>query len=450
MAADTRPSPHSLEAERAVLGAVLIKPAALEEAAGVLLTDDFLLPAHREIFEAMQAVAKRGRPVEILAVVDELRARGMIDRLDGGEGYMLTLSGSVPTAENAAHYVGIVKEKASLRRLIAICADVQSRAYGSGELGELLDDAGRELAKLATGQDAQLAPVGPMVSRVLDLVEQRQQAAEAGKRVATGVCTGVTKLDELTTGAQPGEVYVVAADTGAGKSALAVQMALRLAEEGGSAAGFQLEMPALQLVERSLAHRAQINGHSIRSGKLSTRDWRKLHEVGKELAPRALYFADRCFRMREIVSEARRWRTKHPDAKGLIVVDYLQLIWADRERGANRAREIGLMAQEFKRLAKELGVPIVLVSQFNREGKKAERAPSRHDLRESGDIEDAADAIVLIHNANQTEDGAVDLILDKNRNGPTRTVRARWIGRWFMFTDPDWSGAPHWSEEQAR
>lgn len=429
--------PHSLEAERAVLGGLLLKPSGLAEASLTLVPDDFMVPAHRVIFEAMLMLDRRNKPVDVIELADQLTRQGDINRLEGGEAYFLTLTGAVPTGENLPHYARIVKEKATLRRLIATSAELGARAGGDfGDFAEFMEDVAAQMSRLVLGQPDKLVPIGEMTEAVMDELERRAAAAKLGAQPITGVATGITKLDELTTGFQPGELWVIAAEDGGGKTAFAGQVALRLAMEGGSALAFQLEMMRRQLAERAFAHRARINGHDMRSGRLGLAEWSRLHDAAASLRDAKLYFEDRTFRLGEIVAKARRWRAKHPGEKGLVVVDYIQLARVERQRGDNRAGELRVLAQVLKELAKELGVPVIAVSQFSREGKKAE-VPSRHNLGESGGIENAADGIILIHNPDDYEDGTIDLILDKNRNGPKKTVRARWTAKWFLFTDPD-------------
>jgi replicative DNA helicase len=264
--AASRQPPHNLEAEKSVLGGVLIKPAAFDEIATSLQVDDFFLPAHREIFDAMLALDKRRQPLDVIAVADELRVRGMVARLEGGEAYLLTLSNSVPTAENINHYGRLVKEKATLRRLIASCAEIQSRAYGDfGEFEQFLDEAETQVFKVAQQNRRETYSAAPdIIEEVLHNIEVR--AAE--RKAVTGVPTGFTKLDEITAGLQRENLIIVAARPGGGKTSWAINVAVHAAMRKIPVLIFSLEMSKYELMERMLAAEARIDSGKIKRGFL--------------------------------------------------------------------------------------------------------------------------------------------------------------------------------------
>ncbi|MES1158005.1 MAG: DnaB-like helicase N-terminal domain-containing protein, partial [Haliangium ochraceum] len=259
-----RSPPHNLDAERSVLGGVFIKPTSFDEVATALQIDDFFLPAHREIFEAMLAIDKRRQPLDVIAVADELRVRGMIARLEGGELYLLTLTNSVPTAENIAHYTRLVKEKATLRRLIAACAEIQSRAAGDfGDFEEFLDEAETQVFKVAQqNRRESYSSSSDLMEEVLHNLEVRT----AERKAVTGVPTGFTKLDEITAGLQRENLIVVAARPGGGKTSWAVNVAVNAAMQGIPVLIFSLEMSKYELMERMLAAETRIDSGKIKRG----------------------------------------------------------------------------------------------------------------------------------------------------------------------------------------
>src|SRR4051812_33479479 len=335
-----RNPPHSIDAEKSVLGSVFIKPAAFDEIATSLQVDDFFLPAHREIFDAMLAIDKRRQPLDVIAVADELKTRGMLPRLEGGESYLLALANTVPTAENVAHYARLVKEKATLRRLIAACAEVQSRAYGDfGEFEPFMDEAETQIFKVAQlNRRESYSAIGDMMEEVLHNIEVR--AAE--RKAVTGVPTGFTKLDEYTAGLQRENLVIVAARPGGGKTSWAVNVAVHAAMKKIPVLIFSLEMSKYELMERMLAGEARIDSSRIKRGFLEYSDWKnKIHPASKSLAEAPILIDDSsAISIMEIRPKARRFRGAHryfpplgptPDGRppqpplGLIVVDYLQL-----------------------------------------------------------------------------------------------------------------------------
>jgi len=454
--AASRQPPHNLEAEKSVLGGVLIKPAAFDEIATGLQVDDFFLPAHREIFDAMLALDKRQHPLDVIAVADELRVRGMVARLEGGEAYLLALSNSVPTAENINHYARLVKEKATLRRLIAACAEIQSRAYGDfGEFELFLDEAETQVFKVAQQNRRETYSAAPdIIEEVLHNIEVR--AAE--RKAVTGVPTGFTKLDEITAGLQRENLIIVAARPGGGKTSWAINVAVHAAMRKIPVLIFSLEMSKYELMERMLAAEARIDSGKIKRGFLEYSDWKnKIHPASKSLAEAPILIDDSsAISIMEIRAKARRFRgdikyfpPQAPDANGriqpplgLIVVDYLQLArGSGGKRDENRQQEIAEISRGLKALAKDLKVPIIAVSQLNREVEKREGSkPKLSDLRESGAIEQDADMILFIHREDQGADTPIsgptstsEIIVGKHRNGATGSVKVTFIREYTKF-----------------
>src|SRR3954464_10055881 len=413
-AAAGRAPPQNLEAEKSVLGSVFIKPASFDEVATTLQVDDFFLPAHREIFESMLALDKRRQPIDVIAVADELKTKGMLPRLEGGESYLLALANSVPTAENIFHYARLVREKATLRRLIAACAEVQSSAYGDfGEFESFLDEAETKIFKVAQQNRRETySATGELMEEVLHNLEVRT----AERRAVTGVPTGFTKLDEYTAGLQRENLIIVAARPGGGKTSWAVNVAMHAAlQHKIPVLIFSLEMSKYELMERMLAGEARIDSSKIKRGFLEYADWKnKIHPASGRLAAAPILIDDSsAISIMEIRAKARRFRAdpryfpppetvegRPPPAPplGLIVVDYLQLARGGvSRRDDNRQQEIADISRGLKALAKDLKVPIIAISQLNREVEKREGKPRLSDLRESGSIEQDADMVLFIH-----------------------------------------------------
>lgn len=435
-----RELPHSLLAERAVLGAVMLDPNRFGDIRTELETDEFLLPAHREIWDAMQALAARGRAPDGVSVADELGARGMLGRMEGGEGYLLAAINSSEAIFLESH-LRIVQEKAQLRRLIGACAEIQSRAYGDvGEVGAFLEDASAKMARVVTpSSNVDLTTVGDLIDPLMIEFSRRAKRFADGDEMAsvTGVRTGVTKLDLLTGGFQPGNLVVIAGGTSSGKTALAAQAAIgHVLDDGGVAMLINLEMTKLELGERAFVHIAQVDSAVLRGGRQSLEEHAHLKDAARKLVLANLYVEDSTFKTRELAGRFRRLRAKYPAAKLVGVVDFLQLVRSEHDRGLNRAQEIGRIAQSLKELGKELGMPMVVLSQLDRGWVKQDR-PTKYNLKESGDIENAADIIILIHNRDNTSSGNVGLWVDKNRNGACKLVVAQWDGRFYRFSDSD-------------
>jgi replicative DNA helicase len=455
-----RSQPHNLDAEKSVLGSVFIKPAAFDEIATSLQVDDFFLPAHREIFDAMLALDQRRQPIDVIAVSDELKTRGMLPRLEGGMSYLNELANAVPTAENSAHYGRLVKEKSTLRRLIAACAEIQSSAYGDfGEFEGFLDEAETKIFKVAQQNRRETySATGDLMEEVLHNLEVRT----AERKAVTGVPTGFTKLDELTAGLQRENLVIVAARPGGGKTSWAVNVAMHAAlQHKIPVLIFSLEMSKFELMERMLAGEARINSGKIKRGLLEYADWKnKIHPASGRLASAPILIDDSsAISIMEIRAKARRFRSDPryfpppppvaegghppPGPLGLIVVDYLQLAKGTSSRkDENRQQEIADISRGLKALAKDLKIPIIAISQLNREVEKREGKPKLSDLRESGAIEQDADMILFIHREDMaggdTPDAAMptaiaEIIVGKHRNGGTGAVKMTFIKEYTRF-----------------
>lgn len=449
--AEDRVPPHSREAECAVLGSVFIKPSVLDLVGLELRVDDFFLPAHREIFDAMLAVAKQDRAVDVLMVVDELKARGLLPRLEGGEGYLLKLMNETPMAENVANYVAIVKERSQLRQVIAACLETASRAYGGhAEVAALLDEHAAQVMKISTGIGADLATLSELTDPLMDEFERRFLRSKEGQSTVTGIRTGITRLDVITTGLQPEQVITIAGDTGGGKTAFAMQVATSCAEDpDGLAAVFNLEMSRAELGEREFVHVSGINSQRLKHGALDPDDFKKLHGAKHRIDALPLYIERKVDSMRAIEARCRRLRAKFPQKRKFLgVLDTLQLMGNSGPKD-NRAREIGMISKWVKRLAGQLSMTWIMVSQLNRDGAKVKKdkegntlPPTIHDLKESGDIEQDSDIILLTHNPDEIVDGDVDLYLAKHRNGRRARLKVHWCAKQYRFSNPEIDEGP--------
>jgi replicative DNA helicase len=400
----------------------------------------------------MQAIDRRKQPIDIISLADELKVRGSLPRLEGGESYLVALANTVPTAENIEHYVRLVKEKSTLRRLIATCAEVQSRAYGEfGNYEEFLDEAENAIFKVAqqTRKDS-YSTVAEMMGEVLESIEERARE----RKEITGVPTGFSKFDHMTSGLQPENLIVVAARPGVGKTSWAVNVAMNAAlGHGLPVLIFSLEMSKFELMERMLAGEARIDSARLKRGQIEYSDWKnRIYPAGNRIAQAPILIDDSgAPSILDIRAKARRFRSDiryfpPPEENGgksklgLIVVDYLQLArGATGKRDDSREREIADISRGLKALAKDLKIPIIAVSQLNRGLEKREdKRPQLSDLRESGAIEQDADMIVFIHrdemfNIESAEKGKAELIVGKHRHGPTGSVPLTFIREYTRF-----------------
>jgi replicative DNA helicase len=390
-----RPPPHSIEAEQAALGSVLIKPACLDDL-GSLEINDFFMPVHQEILDAMRAIAARGWEVDFVGLSDELKTRDWLRRMEGGENYLLTLAHATPTAENVKHYVDIVASKATLRRAIAFGTEMASRAYGEvSDVEEFLNEARVAVSSLEIRGGGGPVRVGAAMDRVIAGIEKI-----GDKPQEFLVPTGIASVDRRIGGLFPGLV-IVAARPGGGKSAFSVNnVAVDAALAGIPTLVFSLEMEIDEVIPRALARRAGINGRNVRLGQMDMQQWIRLHRAQADFAEIPLEVDDRdTLKTSQICAEARRWRARNPGPRALIVIDYVGLVEADKEERV-REREVAKMTKAFKRLSKkaQANCPVIVCCQLNRDSVDKTgkiRAPNLRDLRESGAIEQDADIVIF-------------------------------------------------------
>lgn len=410
-----RVPPHSLEAERSVLGSMLRDNRMIEEVRTVLSITDFHLDAHQKVYGAVCALRDRqGSPVDLTLLANELKLRNQIDDI-GGYAYLATLWEAAPTAANAAYYAAIVRDRALTRNLIHAATDILRSAYDrSGPGEELVNEAARRVGELVGVHRVGPVPLSQALAEACDSLDARMQA----KTGLAGLSTGIDGLDALLGGLRPGEQTVLAARPSVGKTALAGFVALHVAAEQRLPVFFvSLEQPRVELAERFLCGRAGVNGYAVRRGQLADEDAAKILAARDAMSAAPLFIADdRAQRVLHIAAAARRLRQKH--GLGLLVVDYLQLVAPD-DRRATRNEQVGGASRALRDLAGELGVPLLLLCQLNREADEAK--PLLKHLRDSGEIEQNADCVVFLHRDRKQAGAVVELeaLVEKHRNGPT-------------------------------
>jgi replicative DNA helicase len=397
----------------------------------------------------MLALDKRRQPIDVISLGDELKNRGSLARLENGQAYLIELANTVPTAENIAHYARLVQEKSTLRRLIAACAEIQSRAYGEfGDYEQFLDESESMVFKVAQKNRRENArPIGEIMSEVLETIDARARES----KTVTGVPTGFTKLDEITAGLQPENLIVVAARPGVGKTSWAMNVATHAAlNHNIPVLIFSLEMSKNELIERILAGEARIDSNRMRRGMIEYSEWKnKIYPAGNRISQAPIMIDDSPgVNILELRAKARRFRSDprfFPPSLGerqlgLVVIDYLQLAHGlGGRKDDSREREIAEISRGLKGLAKELHIPIIAVSQLNRSVEKREdKTPQLSDLRESGAIEQDADIIMFIHreemyNPDPAGRGKALLKIGKNRAGPTGEVDLTFIREYTKF-----------------
>lgn len=422
--------PQNLEAEQSVLGSMLIEKEAILRAMEILRPEDFYRDAHRGIFETIVSMYDRGEAIDLITVSENLRQRGILEDI-GGLAYLTTLANAVPTAANVEHYAKIVEEKSLLRQLINAATRIAARGYeGTEDVNELLDWAEQSIFNLSQRHNqGGFAALKDVLMEAFEHIEQLY----AKKGGVTGVPTGYTQFDEMTSGLQPSDLIIIAARPSQGKTTLAMNMARNAAVTYKvPVAVFSLEMSKEQLAVRLLCSEAGVDMQRLRTGYLRESDWKPLSVALGRLGDSQIFIDDTpgCGIM-ELRARARRLKAEHNI--GLIVVDYLQLVQT-RGKFENRQQEISEISRSLKSLARELNVPVIACSQLSRAVEQREKKrPQLSDIRESGAIEQDADLVCFIHSDPESEEkNVVELIIAKQRNGPTGSIELyfrREVGR---------------------
>jgi replicative DNA helicase len=421
--------PHDLDAERSVLASILLDNEVCYEAFEILQPEDFFRPSHQHIFAAMRELAETGQPIDPTTLVTVLRQRNQLDKV-GGITALSALLDAYAIPANLEAYAKTVKDKALLRRALKVCQEGMAACQrGDRDAHTVIDELERNIfeigeARLRSG----FVPVAEVARKQLQQIEHAQSTS--GR--LTGLATGFTDFDRLTNGLQPSDLIVIAARPSAGKTAFCLNIAQNVAVGEGKRVGiFSLEMSRESLVMRLLCAQSRVDSQRLRSGYLSREEWRKLAEALQDLTTAPIFIDDTPgISVAEMRAKARRLKVQH--GLDLLIVDYLQLV-RGRGRPENRQTEVSQISRDLKNLAKELDVPLIALSQLSRASEnRADHRPILSDLRESGSIEQDADVVAFIFREemyNPTEDnaGRAELIVAKQRNGPTGTVDLAFI-----------------------
>ncbi len=430
--------PHSLEAEQAVLGGLMVDNNAWERVADQVREDDFYRHDHQLIFRALATLADGQQPMDVVTVSEWLKAANLLEDA-GGLAYLGGLAADTPSAANIQAYAEIVRERSVLRQLIQAGTRVASSAFqpDGRNSKELLDEAERAIFEIAeTSGRFRKGFVG--VRDVLPTVVERIDVLSRQDGTITGLATGFQDFDEMTSGLQPSDLVIVAARPSMGKTTFAMNLAEHAALKGGEpVAVFSMEMPSDALAMRMLSSLGRVELQKIRTGKLDDEDWPRLTSTMSLLSEARLFIDDSAgLSPQEMRARARRLKREH--GLGLIVVDYLQLMQIPGFK-ENRTGEISEISRGLKSMAKELDVPVVALSQLNRSlEQRPNKRPVMSDLRESGAIEQDADVIVFIYrdevyNEDSPDKGSAEIIIGKQRNGPIGTCRLTFLGKYTRF-----------------
>ncbi|TYP57435.1 primary replicative DNA helicase [Thermosediminibacter litoriperuensis] len=427
--------PHNMEAEQSVLGSMLLSREAIYVALERLKSEDFYIEAHRRIFEVIAELHENREPVDLITVTETLRNRKMLEQV-GGVTYLTTLTEVVPTPANITQYCKIVEEKALLRRLIETASKILSLAYEpKDDVEELVDEAERRIFSIV--QKRRVENFHHIKDVLLSTFERIEQLYNS-KGGITGVPTGFPDLDAMTSGLQPSDLILVAARPSMGKTAFALNIAQNAAiRHRIPVAIFSLEMSKEQLVQRMLCAESNVDSHKLRTGRLEEDDWPRLARAMGPLSEAPIYIDDTpgitCL---EIRAKARRLKAEK--GLGLVVIDYLQLI-AGRGQSENRQQEISEISRSLKALARELNVPVVALSQLSRAPDvRADHRPVLSDLRESGSQEQDSDLVAFLYredyyNPDTDRKNIAEVIIAKQRNGPTGKVELVWLSQYTKF-----------------
>lgn len=429
--------PQNIDAELSILGGILIDNQALNNVLEILSAADFYVEAHRKIFTAIVDLSDRNEPCDLITLSNILKDKKQLDTI-GGMAYLASLVDNVPSAANVAYYCKIVKEKSILRRLIATATEIQNNSYNIGtDVDTVLDQAEHAIFEISENK---IRPAfSPFKNIIKDSIRTIEKLYER-KTFVTGVPTGFEKLDDITSGLQKSDLIIVAGRPSMGKTAFALNIARYAAlDEAIPIAIFSLEMSKEQLAIRMLSSEAKVDSQRIRRGFLGETDWPKLIDAANKLSESLIFIDDTpAITVLEMKAKARRLTSEV--GLGLIIIDYLQLMRGTAFKDS-REQEISEISRSLKALAKELNVPVIAISQLNRKVEdRPNKRPHMADLRESGAIEQDADLIAFIYRDdvyNQSEDnpekGIAEIIIGKQRNGPTGTIKLAFLEKYTSF-----------------
>ncbi len=438
--------PHSAEAEQAIIGGLMLENQAWDKISSKVCGDDFYRTEHRILFQAILTLANKNQPFDVVTLLDTLKSNNALDDA-GGEAYLFELANNTPSVANVSAYADIVREKSVQRQLIAVATEIADSAYnpGSREVPELLDFAESKVFAIAEQTPSDGGP--EIIKSILVRAVERIDALYHSGDSITGLATGLSDLDELTSGLQKSDLVIVAGRPSMGKTTLVMNIAEHAAIKANKPVlVFSMEMPGDSLAMRMMSSLGRIDQHRIRTGKLDDDDWPRVTSAVHMLSEAPLFIDDSAaLSPSEMRARARRLVKEHGQL-GLIVVDYLQLMKVPGFKADNRTAEISEISRSLKSLAKELQVPVIALSQLNRSlEQRQDKRPVMSDLRESGAIEQDADLICFIYrdevyNEDSPDKGTAEIIIAKQRNGPIGKVRVAFLGKYTRFEDLAFNG----------
>ncbi|MDO7786103.1 replicative DNA helicase [Desulforamulus aquiferis] len=433
----TKTPPSNIEAEQSVLGAILLDNSSLLDIAGILRPDHFYREQHRIIYQAAIDLHNNGQPVDLVTLTDKLQADGNIEKAGGFTG-VATLANLVPTSANAVSYARIVRDKAITRAIIKKAAQIMQKGYSEDfdSIEDFITEAQTGICDIESKASGKLIPVKDLVIDRVAVIEKR-----TNKKGITGIPTGHTRLDAYTAGWQPGDLIILAARPSMGKTTYAMQLSAEAAiKHGKKVANFSIEMTKESLLEKWFCNIGMIDTQNMRIGKLTDEEWKNLHQASTKIYNSGLYIDDDPeITVMDIKNRSRRM--KQQTGLDLIVVDYLQLIKPHKKTN-NRNEEIGQISWGLKSIAKELQVPVIVLSQLSRDvEKRSDKTPMLSDLRDSGSIEQDADIVCFMYRDDyytkekSNKKGITDLIIAKQRLGPTGKVELYFQKQWARFAE---------------
>ncbi len=432
---DTRQLPHSIEAEQAALGCIINYKSQLALAEDVLKDDDFYWDKHKRIFSTIKALSRKDMNIDLITLLNELKVSDSIDKC-GGVSYITELATNTVFSSNVESYVKIIKDKCDRRNLIRAGRELISKSYEEDEVESIVSTVEDKIYKVINSKESEdIIDMGQSVEKVLTRIENNY--CNGGKIL--GNTTGFKEIDNTISGLQKGDFIIVAARPSMGKTAFALNIGQH-ASKGASVGIFSLEMTTEQLMERLISSRSLVEFGKIKTGKLDEAEFRKITDAANVLAKRKIFIDDKSTNLSDIKAKCRNLKVK--EGLDVVIIDYLQLIEIS-DKTNSREQEIAKISRELKKLAKKLEITIVALSQLSRAPEqRTDHRPVLSDLRESGSIEQDADVIFMLYrdeyyNKESEEKNIAELIINKNRNGETKTIKLGWIGQYQRFATLD-------------
>ena len=432
---DTRQLPHSIEAEQAALGCIINYKNQLALAEDVLKDDDFYWDKHKRIFSTIKALSRKDMNIDLITLLNELKVSDSIDKC-GGVSYITEIATNTVFSSNVESYVKIIKDKSDRRNLIRAGRELISKSYEESEVESIISTVEDKIYKVINSKESEdIIDMGQSVEKVLTRIENNY--CNGGKIL--GNTTGFKEIDNTISGLQKGDFIIVAARPSMGKTAFALNIGQH-ASKGASVGIFSLEMTTEQLMERLISSRSLVEFGKIKTGKLDEAEFRKITDAANVLAKRKIFIDDKSTNLSDIKAKCRNLKIK--EGLDVVIIDYLQLIEIS-DKTNSREQEIAKISRELKKLAKKLEITIVALSQLSRAPEqRTDHRPVLSDLRESGSIEQDADVIFMLYrdeyyNKESEEKNIAELIINKNRNGETKTIKLGWIGQYQRFATLD-------------